>query len=631
MQSKIIPIYKSGVHNLLDPEIIPLDAASDSKNWITKDGRIMLSNGKVVEGANGSTGAIYGEIFGFKSNGDKVHYRKAGTKIQYLSGSTWTDIITGLTSTADYTFTNYSSLAGSFTFAIGVDGIYKMNNANPGSYISLYDSTKNFKGYAFIDKGRMILWNRPEDKTGLYGSKIDSQNTNYTTVSAETLGTGDGSDLTFSGTLSFKSTATRNCFNFRPYVVSGETFIDNYDGTVTGSLGATGTINYTTGVWTLTFTVAPAASANNIKANYQYEDSNAGGVTDFTKASPRVAGEGFVFPQDEGGDPIINVQVEDGKYYSMKENSAYVLTISDDDTTATNSVYRKDIGVPSLRGALATSKGIIFINVANPEKPEMTILKRNLTGDNLEPVSLFGHFKFANYFYNDCAIETWDRYVLVACRTPDSITNNVILLCDVENKTVDITYHYGRTFAKDGGYMFMGSSISESVYKLFDGYDDEGFVIDNYWIGKDENLQSGENLNKILKIRLKGRITPDQSYKVFANYDNSGAEWVGTVVGSGSYVDYSSPQTIGSNLIGAAQIGGDQTTNVYPYYMEIKLRKVPKFKLVKLSYMAQGFGYVDISQSVYYDIERFDAKLPTRFRLKQNVSIDGTVVDQANP
>jgi len=315
----------------------------------------------------------------------------------------------------------------------------------------------------------------------------------------------------------------------------------------------------------------------------------------------------------------------------MKENSAYVLTISDDDTTATNSVYRKDIGVPSLRGALATSKGIIFINVANPEKPEMTILKRNLTGDNLEPVSLFGHFKFANYLYSDCAIETWDRYVLVACRTPDSITNNVILLCDVENKTVDITYHYGRTFAKDGGYMFMGSSISESVYKLFDGYDDEGFVIDNYWIGKDENLQSGENLNKILKIRLKGRITPDQSYKVFANYDNSGAEWVGTVLGSGSYVDYNSPQTIGSNLIGAAQIGGDQTTNVYPYYMEIKLRKVPKFKLVKLSYIAQGFGYVDISQSVYYDIERFDAKLPTRFRQKQNVSINGTVVDQANP
>jgi len=631
MQSKIIPIYKSGVHNLLDPEIIPLDAASDSKNWITKDGRIMLSNGKVLEGQAGVSGAIYGEIFGFKSNGDKVHYRKAGTKIQYLNGSTWTDIITGLTSTADYTFTNYSSLAGSFTFAIGVDGIYKINNANPDSYISLYDSAKNFKGYAFIDKGRMILWNRPEDKTGLYGSKIDSQNTNYTTVSAETLGTGDGVDLTFSGTLAFKSTATRNCFNFRPYVVSGETFVDNYDGTVTGSLGATGTINYTTGAWSLTFTVAPAASANNIKANYQYEDSNAGGLTDFTKGAPRAAGEGFVFPQDEGGDPIINVQVEDGKYYSMKENSAYVLTISDDDTTATNSVYRKDIGVPSLRGALATSKGIIFINVANPEKPEMTILKRNLTGDNLEPVSLFGHFKFANYLYSDCAIETWDRYVLVACRTPDSITNNVILLCDVENKTVDITYHYGRTFAKDGGYMFMGSSISESVYKLFDGYDDEGFVIDNYWIGKDENLQSGENLNKILKIRLKGRITPDQSYKVFANYDNSGAEWVGTVLGSGSYVDYNSPQTIGSNLIGAAQIGGDQTTNVYPYYMEIKLRKVPKFKLVKLSYIAQGFGYVDISQSVYYDIERFDAKLPTRFRQKQNVSINGTVVDQANP
>ena len=68
MRTKTVKIYKSGTHNLLDSKIIPEDAASDSKNWITKDGRIQLVNGKVVVGDNGVSGAIYGEIFGYKTS-----------------------------------------------------------------------------------------------------------------------------------------------------------------------------------------------------------------------------------------------------------------------------------------------------------------------------------------------------------------------------------------------------------------------------------------------------------------------------------------------------------------------------------------------------------------------------------
>ena len=83
MANKEILLYKSGAHNLIDSEIIPDDASSNSNNWITIDGRIRLINGKVLEGNAGAVGAIYGEIFGYKINGDKVHWRKAGTKIQF--------------------------------------------------------------------------------------------------------------------------------------------------------------------------------------------------------------------------------------------------------------------------------------------------------------------------------------------------------------------------------------------------------------------------------------------------------------------------------------------------------------------------------------------------------------------
>ena len=50
MTSKDIPFFKSGVHNVLDPEIIPLDAAQDALNFITQDGKQVLVGGRTTFG-----------------------------------------------------------------------------------------------------------------------------------------------------------------------------------------------------------------------------------------------------------------------------------------------------------------------------------------------------------------------------------------------------------------------------------------------------------------------------------------------------------------------------------------------------------------------------------------------------
>jgi len=625
MANSEINLFKSGVHNLLNAEIIPKDASQDAQNWYTQDGVIKLIPGKAPVGSAGSVGFITGEIFGYKVDGSTVHWRKAGTKIQYFDGTTWQDTITGLTADADYTFTNYSSLAGTFTFAFGVDGIYKMHNANPASYNSMYNASINFKGFAFIDRGRTILWNRTEDKTGLYGSYIDNQRAVSGSTGVYTSVTGEATS-SLTGTLAFKTgNPTRNCFNVQITLTgSGEVYTDNYDGTLTGSLGGTGTINYITGAYTLSNSGVGTAS-------YQWEDSNIRGITDFRKSNPRVAGEGFQFPQDEGGDPIMSVLVgQDGAYYSIKKSSAYRLYLEADDTNATNEVYRKELGLSSLRGAISTGKGIVFMNTANPEKPEMTILQKNITGDNIEPVVLFPHFKFANYTYDDTTVDTYERYIIVACKSNGAVNNDTLLLCDMTNNTVDITKYTGRTFARDAGQLYMGSSLSLTIYNLFSGFDDDGESIDNYYITKDE-LYESERLKKYRKIWLKGNISPDQSYQVYVNYDNTGNQLVGTVLGTGSYVDYTDQQTIGSNLIGDIQIGGADTTDIYPYFIEIRLKKVPKFRKRSITFKALGIGYVDINFLLDYDISTFEYKLPSRFRQKQNVSLDGETTDNPLP
>ena len=184
----IIKGFDSATHNRLDDEGIPSDAAQASENWVTVDGRIEIARGREFVGAEGIAGRNDGVHFGYKNDGTEVLYQKVGTEIQYFNPTTlaWVSVVTGLTDEVDYTFSNYASLAGSFVIATGPDGIYKFHTANPTSYISLYDSTKNFKGYSFIDKGRMIMWGVTKDKTGLYGSKIDAQDsTVYTTVTGE--------------------------------------------------------------------------------------------------------------------------------------------------------------------------------------------------------------------------------------------------------------------------------------------------------------------------------------------------------------------------------------------------------------------------------------------------------------
>jgi hypothetical protein len=64
MADKTIQQFVSGVHNLIDNENIPQDAAQDAQNWYTLDGLTQLVNGRDYVGTEGLVGKITGEIFG---------------------------------------------------------------------------------------------------------------------------------------------------------------------------------------------------------------------------------------------------------------------------------------------------------------------------------------------------------------------------------------------------------------------------------------------------------------------------------------------------------------------------------------------------------------------------------------
>lgn len=622
--SQTVSSFISGTHNLLDDEQIPQDAASDSLNWLTLDGKIELAYGRQTIGGAGAAGKNYLEHTAYKANGTAVRFRKVDGAIQTLVGSTWTDVITGLTSTADYVASNYQSLAGAFVYFFGVDGIYKIATANPTSFTSLYDSTKNFKGYAFIDRARTIMWGLAKDPTGLYGSYIDGQvavsgSTGvYTSVSAE-------ATTSLTGTLAFKAGgSTRTCFGVQITITaSGEVYTDDYNGVLTGSLGGTGTINYTSGAYTL-------SNAGVGTANYQWENSNLRGVTDFTKSATRLAGEGFIIRQDAGGDAIKTVIPLDGNYFSLKANSCYRFALDATDLAPVNEIFRTDIGVPSLRAGVGTGQGIIFVNTANPSKPRITMLQRNPLGDNFDAVDIFPQYDLSLYDFDDCLVDTWDRYVIVGCKY-NSDDNNRLLLGNVPANTMDATYYGIRTSTKVAGILYGGDPVSKTTYELFTGFDDLGYSLTNYWNSKGE-MYGDPVMKKLRKVRIRGRISPNQSIGVYLSTDNGNYTLVGTILGSGDYVDYGTSYAIGTTFIGQDTLGGGGTgtTTIYEYYLELHL-KTGKFRKRNFQFQALGLGYASLELLTDWDILTFEDKMPRKYRIKQNVSLSGLVTDQANP
>lgn len=618
-----VKAFTSGSHTKVDKAVIPKDAAAYSLGWVTKDGHIELSYGRQAQGAEGSTGRVLTEHTAFLTTGTSVRFRKIwdGTegKVQYLNGSTWTDTITGLTNNP-MTFTNYASLAGNAVYCSSAeDGLFKIMAANPGSYADMYDSTKNFKGYSFIDKGRMIMWKTENDPTGLYGSHIDSQDSDvYTTVSSEALSTVE------SDTLAFKSGgSTRTCFGLLvTHTGSGEVFTDNYDGTLTGDGGNTGTINYMTGAIALSGVTGPGT------VDYQWIDDNTNGVTDFTKSATRLAGEGFSVRQDAGGDAIKVVIPFDGSYFSFKEKSVYQFTLDLEDTNPTNELIRTNVGVDTLSAAVGTSLGIVYMDTGNPTEPQLSILQRNVTGDNFTTQVLFDHFDFSDYTYTDVALESWDEYVVIACNEA-STQNDRILLCNTRKNTVDPIAYEARCFTTNSGLLYGGSPYNTTSYEFFTGFDDMNTAITNQW---DSALdQIGDTvLKKTKRFRIGGEISPDQAVEVYLSNDNVDFQQIGTILGDGSYVDYTSSHAIGTTMVGNNTVGGDSTVPVYRFLLELKIR-TGKFRARQIRFKATGIGYVHIHMMEDHDIWTYQDKLPKEYRVKQNVSIDGETVDQDTP
>lgn len=611
-----------------EPQSVNDGVVTDGLNWLhiggdRKNGadKLELRRGYELLGVDAGVGKVTGLGIGIHADSSETLFKTRARKIEYYdsTNNVWLEVGTNsLSSDAsgeDISIEPYASLAGyALYFSSPNSSIYKIMVANPSTLIDM--SSTSFRGRIKIKDNRMFLWqrlgtNKQKDNTGLYGSKLDKDSyADYTTVSGEAIGS-SGSQ-TYAGTLAFKAAGSkRSCFAVT-FTDGTETFTDNYDGVLTGSLGGSGTINYASGAYSISFFTVAVGS---VTATYQWEDPTSGGVADFsTPSSPRLATESFIIRQDEGGGQLQNVGSYDGAYYCFHETKTWKLTISADDTDASNLPYRTKVGIENWKGMSDTSDGIYYVDTSSESATDVRIKKLSLENisTSVIPYSVSDLILLEDYRFDYAVLREWGDFIVLACRTSDATQNNRLFLYDrrlgLWNPPHDIQAY---TLAVFNGALVGGDSTTNNVYELYSGLSDDDSVITNYVTFNISNYGI-EGLKKTKRFITEGEIQEDQILQVYASFDRGDFVLIDTIYGNGDYVDIGSDIAVGKNTIGKNSIGTGDVVLANHYKKETKI-STDVFNQIQFKFMATQIGYVSMSMYTSKDIRYKGRKVVSKY------------------
>lgn len=649
IKSVTIKQFRYGLLTSEKPESIPRGSSSRLLNWLTKGTKAELRRGYTLLGTteNSGIGRITGLGVAKKPDGTDIIFRTRKQKVEYLDRTLndWVEVGSNILPAAviatdslgeDIDIEPYSNPTGQQVWLNSPNtGPIKIMTANPGSYAAMYALGTNYKGYFRLKSGRMWVWKRfgnPPNKNDLFASKLDTKGSaDYTQISAESIGTGNGVTKTFAGTLAFKAAGPKRiCFE----VVATdtvETFTDNGDGTLGGSLGGTGTINYMTGAFSITFNTAPL-NTQAITATYRWADDSAAGVADFGFSATRVAGEGFVLKQALGAD-FQNLMSFNGVEYAMHKKASYAVTVSADDLTVTNLIFRNKVGIPNHRAAVETGDGIFYIDDTNTNDPHFRLLTLEVNSTQVVPKSMSKQFKIADVkigldlsdyrFDLGAAIEFGD-FILYACRTKDSTINNRVFVYNKVNKAHDVLDLQVSIFAVYDGNLIGADSVTDNVYILLSGTDDNQSYIANYWESSLDNLGFA-GMKRVRELTLDGDIGPDQALKISMSVDNGPfievrsvsdvAADVHAIQGDGAYVDKNQRVSVGAYTLGRGEVGGGGSgLEAYHYRRSFRIA-LDKFEFVTFRIEAMELGYASIAEFTFRDVRVKWRKTPTKYNV----------------
>lgn len=624
MKDVIVEEFKRGIITRFEKETLPRGSASQALNWMSQGDHIELRGGRQLTGTEveESSSPVTGLHVGSRFDGTKVPLYSHDRKVKYFDADTLASVEVGsnlLPAAADgedVAIDDYHSLAGSmFYVSSPSSSFYKIPVSNPGSAVD--QAMTDHRGRFRIKNNRTILWRRKGtnkiiDPSGYYGSWLDKDElSDYTQHTGENIGTGTGAQLTFADTLS-NVTGKKTC-HYVTVTDGTESFADDRNGNLVGSAGGTGTINYATGAISVTFAAAPA-NAQPITCDYYVEDSTSEGILDFSKSTPREAGEGFVLRQDAGGADLQNVGTIGNAEFAFHTRKTWKVTLSSDDLTADNPIFRAQVGIPYWRAMAESGDGLYYVDALKEDNAYVRQLVPSQFADDKEiPQSLSDLLNLAEYRFDKAVVFEWGDYIVVCGRRTQSPINDRMFFYNKLFKSWDVTDYRASVLDEYNGSLLAGDSGSPNLFTLFSGLADEEAIINNYWISGNDDLNSTGN--KIAnRMVARGYIGRDQEIEVAISLDGGPFVVRYTISGRGTYVNMGGSGAIGSPTIGTTQIGGGVTplSNFGEYEVEFPIL-TGLCKRMRVRYRALGVGVATVSSYEIKDI-RFKGRgsLPNR-------------------
>lgn len=392
-------------------------------------------------------------------------------------------------------------------------------------------------------------------------------------------------------------------------VAKAEHFVDDQNGNMVSNLGGTGTVNYVTGTITVNFHTAPINSTT-IYAQYYQEDSSNGGVTDFTQ-DQATKGKGKTFPQFDGGGNLQVVWPFDQSQYCFHVLKTWYVNLDDDDTASSNLPYRSNFGIPYFRAAYPTPDGILMLDSSHPSQPKIRFMEISPAVAALiaiVPESVSDSLDLSPFGFSNCVCRRFGDFDLVSYQnTVNGVVDTVntrMLVRNIYSSQWDLVDYAVSCLDEYYGTLVSGDSLSNNLYTLFSGFDDDGSLINNYYKGKQFNLGAA-GLKKLNRFVIQGLIQNNQNVDIYFSFDNSNFVKVFTVQGSGTYVNTGNPTTVGSNTAGSQVVGGGSGVGppviAYPYEVEFLVGS-DSFEYIQPMFQATGLGYVSIDQYTFKDI-----------------------------
>src|SRR5207249_12087 len=124
----------------------------------------------------------------------------------------------------------------------------------------------------------------------------------------------------------------------------------------------------------------------------------------------------------------------------------WALTLTRDDTGATNLLFRSKVGIPNHRAAVATGRGIYYVDDVDENDPHFRILETAPGTTELIPRSISKQWKLgttmagidlSNYRFDAAAAIEFGDLIVVACRKSSSTVNDTVFVYDQKLNTID--------------------------------------------------------------------------------------------------------------------------------------------------------------------------------------------------